>query len=263
MLSELFTYLTTSCPPFVRHMDYLYEAIAMRGRYQRNRLAWQPHLEQSQKFILASAEKCRNRNTVVVLGAGLLLDVPLEKLSLLFKEVTLLDIVFLPEVRRAIRLFKNVKLVQRDVTGIAETVYNNIRHGSRALPESKPAVPEITADTGLVVSLNILSQLWVMPRAYVLTKLPGLDEEQVNDWCLQIVQAHYDLLHSLSCDVCLIADREFLKHDRLGTLISRDSTIYGLPLPAPDTSWMWDIAPLGEKSRFASKTLHVGAWHVR
>jgi hypothetical protein len=36
---------------------------------------------------------------VVVLGAGLLLDVPLNALSSLFREVVLVDIVFLPEVQ--------------------------------------------------------------------------------------------------------------------------------------------------------------------
>ena len=42
MLAEILTYLTTPCPGYVREMGYLYEAIAVQGRYRRNRASWQP-----------------------------------------------------------------------------------------------------------------------------------------------------------------------------------------------------------------------------
>ena len=74
MLYELFTSLTTSCPAYVRHMHYLYEAIAMRGRYRRNRKAWQPHLDNSRAYLLAAAELCKSKSSIAVYGAGLLLD---------------------------------------------------------------------------------------------------------------------------------------------------------------------------------------------
>ncbi len=262
MFFELFSYLTTSCPPHVRHMDYLSEAIAMRGRYRRNRAAWQSHLDNSRHIVLSAAERCRNRSTVVILGAGLLLDVPLAELSSLFREVVLVDIVFLPEARRRTASCGNVRLVQHDVTCMAKTLYDAIRLGSRHLPEAAPLVPELNESTGLVVSLNILSQLWVIPRAYALRKLPGLDPELIDDWCRQIVKSHYDYLVSLPCDVCLVADHEFVMRDREGRIVSRDSTIAGLSLPAPDVSWTWDILPKGDE-RHCSKELIVGAWHVR
>jgi hypothetical protein len=243
-------------------MDYLYEAIAMRGRYRRNRAAWTPHLDNSRQFVLSAADRCRNRRTVVVLGAGLLLDVPLDALSSLFREVVLVDIVFLPEVRRRIRPFGNVRLVQHDVTGTARGLYDAIRLGSRHLPEAAPLLPELQEAVGLVVSLNILSQLWVVPRAYALKKLPDLDAELIDDWCGHIVTSHYDFLESLPCSVCLVADHEFVMRDREGGIVSRGSTIAGLSLPAPDASWKWDIVPKGEE-RHCSKELIVGAWHVR
>lgn len=263
MLYGLYAYLTTPCPRYVRHMDYLHEIIAMRGRYRRNRAAWQPHLEHTRQCILSAAETCRDRSKVVILGAGLLLDVPLDELSSMFNEVVLLDIVFLPEVRRSVKQHKNVKLVRHDVTNMAEQLYNNIQRGFRTLPESAPMVPEIDNNTGLVVSLNILSQLWVMPRAYALKNLRGLDEERIDDWCRQLVEAHYAYLRSLPCRVCLIADHEFIKRDHEGGIVSRSSTIAGLDLPGPDAAWTWDIFPRGEKRQFLSKELNVGAWHIQ
>jgi len=260
MLFELFTYLTTRCPQYVRHMDYLYEAIAMRGRYKRNRAAWQLHLENSRRFILSSAEKCSSRQKVVVLGAGLLLDVPLEELSSLFREVVLVDIVFLSEVRKSVRRFSNVTLVQHDVTNMAAKLYSDILRNIRDLPESMPNVAAIDKDTDLVISLNILSQLWVMPRAYALKKLPRIDDEVMDDWCKQIVEAHYTYLRTLPCAVCLVADHEYVKRDKEGNVISQGSTIFDLVLPKPEVSWTWDIAPRNEESQYASKELIVGAW---
>ena len=260
MLYELYTSLTTRCPHYVRHMDYLSEAVAMRGRYLHNRSSWQSHLDHTRRSVLSAAEHCPDRGKAVVLGAGLLLDVPLEELSSLFREVVLLDIVFVPEIRKRAERYNNVKLVQHDVTQVAERLYENILRGCTELPLSAPRVPEIDEHTNLVISLNILSQLWVIPRSYGLKKLRGLDEEQVDDWCRQIVEAQYTFLRSLPCSVCLIADHEFIKRDREGRIVSQASTLYGLELPEPDAFWTWNIMPRGEDRHALSKELKVGRW---
>lgn len=262
MLSELYISLTTPCPQYVRHMGYLDEALAMKSRYRRNREAWRPHLEQTRRFVLSVAEKCRSRNTAVVLGAGLLLDVPLDELSSLFQEVVLVDIVFLPEVRRGVQRYGNVKLVRHDVTNMAEQLHEHIRRGLRVLPESVPTAPEIEKTAGLIVSLNILSQLWVVPRSYALKNLLGLDEEHVDDWCRRTVESHYAFLRSMPCDVCLVADHQFVKRDQTGDTVSRGSTVSGLALPEPDASWTWNIIPMDGNRQYLSKDLNVGAWHL-
>jgi hypothetical protein len=243
-------------------MDYLYEAIAMRSRYRRNQTAWRSHLEQTRGAILSAAERTLNRNKVVILGSGPLLDVPLDELAAMFCEVVLLDIVFLPEVFKRVKSYDNVRLVQHDVTNMAQRLYENIRSGQSELPLAAPSVLPIDKNTGLVVSLNILSQLWVMPRAYALEKLRGLEEEAVDDWCEQITRSHYAFLQQLTCPVCLIGDHEFVKCDKEGKIVSRGSTIAGLSLPEPEASWTWNIIPLGEKERFLSKELKVGVWQM-
>ena len=262
MLLDLFTHLTTSCSPYVRRLGYLDETISMRRRARRYRTSWQPHLEKTRRFILTVAEKVHNRNKVVVLGSGLLLDVPLAELSRMFREVVLMDIVCLPEVRRQIKEYDNVSFIEHDVTNIAERLYANRLQGIPELPKVVPAPSDICKDTGLVISLNILSQLWVVPRTYVSTQRPALPHDQVEDWCRQIVESHYASLASMSCDVCLVADHEFIKHDKGGSIISRASTLYDLRLPDPDDSWTWNIAPAGNGPRSSSKELNVGAWHM-
>jgi hypothetical protein len=263
MLSDLITSLTTPCSPFIRRMGYLTEAVEMRGRSRRHRTAWQPHLDKTRNFVLSSAGKCANKDKIVILGSGLLLDVPLAELSSLFREVVLMDVVCLPDIRKQIRIYNNVSFVEGDVTNTAERLHRNGLHAIHELPESVPSVTGIGQDCGLIVSLNILSQLWVVPRAYAARQFRGLNEYQVDEWCGRVVAAHYTYLQSLPCDVCLVADHEFVKRDSSGGIISRGSTVYGLELPRPDASWTWNIAPIEKGAPSYSKELIVGAWHFR
>jgi len=262
MLPELFTYITTRCPSHIRRMGYLYEAIGLKCRYKRHPASWQNHLEKTRQFVLSAAGKSQGRGKVIILGSGLLLDVPLETLSSMFREVVLIDIVCLPEVHRRIKEYDNVIFLQQDVTNIAETLYQNVQYGRRELPSARSVVPEIDKDTGLVISLNTLSQLTVVLRKYALKKLKGLARDHVEAWCRQIIEAHYAFLRSLPCNLCLIADHRYTKRDRNGRITAQGSTISGISLPAPDDSWTWNIAPIGEESRFYSKELDVGAWYI-
>jgi len=259
MFSDLLATLTTRLSPPLRALGYLDETLAMRKRARQNREAWQPHLDNTRRFVLASGQKCRDRGTVVILGSGLLLDVPLAELSGMFREVVLMDVVCLPEVRKRIRAYRNVTFREYDATTLAERLYQNGLRGVMALPEpGSLAAPY--EDAGLVVSLNILSQLWVVPRAFVGRNLRGILPEQAGDWCSRIVEAHCAMLRTLASDVCLVADHAFVTRDRGGNVISRGSTVYDLALRAPDASWTWNIVPPGTGE--VSKELIVGAWHL-
>jgi hypothetical protein len=181
----------------------------------------------------------------------------------MFRDVVLADVVHLPEVRKRIRQYKNARTIQGDITNVAETLFWNVQQGRNELPVSKPTIPEIDASTGLVISLNILSQLSTIPQDYVRKKLPEYDEETIAAWCDQIHEAHYHALQAMPCEVCLIADHEYVYKNKEGSVIEQGSTIGSLSLSRPDASWWWEIAPLGSASRHSSKELHVGAWHMR
>ncbi len=261
MLRDLITAYATRCSPSLRHLGYLDETLAMRRRYRARKEAWRPHLERSRQFILASARSCRNRNKIVILGSGLLLDVPLAELSRLFTEVVLLDVICLPAIRKEIGRYPNARFAEYDATGVSEQLYRQARVASPDLPTvSRPASPEFD-NADLVVSLNLLSQLWVIPRAFVLKQRTRPDQEYLDDWCGKLVEEHDRFLRSLSCAVCLIGDYEFIERDRTGAVISRSSTVYNVTLPGPAASWTWNIAPLGTASRSFSKELVVGGWN--
>jgi hypothetical protein len=243
-------------------MGYLYQAIALRSRYRRRRASWQPHLENTKAFVAATAETCCHRGRVIVLGSGLLLDVPLDELSAAFGEVVLVDVVHLPEVRKRISSYRNVRLIEADVTGVAEPLFENVRQRRKELPGSTPYIPAYDGQTGLVVSLNILSQLSAIPQDYAFRKNVARDPSVIEQWCDRIRQAHYGLLSTLACDVCIVADHAYAFKDKKGDVFECGSTVGTVVPQKPETAWQWEIAPLGEASKDYSKELSVGAWRL-
>lgn len=188
----------------------------------------------------------------IVLGSGLLLDVPVEELSAHFKEVVLVDILHLPEVADRLKGLPNVRTVQCDVTGIAENISrlrNQMSVDPGTLPEPKALIPEFDDQTDLVISLNMLSQIYLWPKQFIGARIGGGEERALTAWTRRIVETHFEMLSSLPCTVCLITDYEYYARSRQGTLLVRESTIEGVKLPEPDRQWVWDIAPLGEMSR--------------
>jgi hypothetical protein len=262
MISEIVTWCLTPCPPYVRHMGYLYQSIALRGRYLRHAKRWQPHLENTKKFILKTASACEHHDKVIILGSGLLYDVPIDDLASMFVDVVLVDIVHLAEAKRRIRDYVNVELIQSDITGVAEPLYHTAPQSLEELPESRPLVPAFDGRTSLVVSLNMVSQIATAPADYLLKKDSALQECEISAWCDSIRMAHVDLMGSLPCPVCLIADYAFAYKDRAGNRIEQGSTVGSLALPEPEQVWTWHIAPYGEDRPNCSKELIVGAWNM-
>jgi hypothetical protein len=206
--------------------------------------------------------QCQGRGTAFVLGSGLLVDVPLEALSDLFREVVLIDVVHLPMARKTARRFPNVRTLDLDVTGAAEPLFESIRSSMPSLPGISPSFPFLAEAPDFVVSLNIMSQLPVIPERFITKSGHGSTVTQVEAWCMKIVSAHWKSLSSLPCAACLVTDYSFRKIDRGGAAIESGGTLRGVALPVPDETWTWEIAPLGELSRGYSMVLDVGAWHI-
>ena len=243
-------------------MGYLSEVINIRERHERCRKSWAPHLQKTQQFIADAAQACTARGKVIVLGSGLLLDLPLHMLALRFHEVILVDILHLFEVRRCVSRYPNVRLLECDITGVASALFEGLSNGAALLPACIPVIPEVDDRATLVVSLNILSQLTSMPSRFARRRMQALEEATLTSWCDEIRRAHYSAIKSLPCAVCLIADYRRLWRDSQGSVIEEGSTVGNLELPEPDASWTWEIAPLGEASRRCSKELLVAAWRM-
>lgn len=225
-------------------MGYRREISGIAGRAAQCREAWGPHLEATRRVIETAAQGCARRKTALLVGSGLLLDVPLARLSGAFERVILADIVHPRQTRKQARGHGNVELVQVDVTDIARPVFDHVRKGRRgALPSGRPD-HFLDQDIDLVVSVNLLSQLAVIPCSYLRAKRPLLPRDDLERFERQIVEAHLRWLARFAGRVALITDYEREEQGSDGTLC-RKNILGGLELPPFEEGWTWRIAPRG------------------
>ncbi len=251
MLTELAHYLTTPVPRALRRLGYLRESVLLLARSRRCRAAWADHLAAARETVARACQATREGRVAVILGSGLLDDVPLALLAATFREVRLVDAVHLHPARRMARRYPHVRLVTAEISGSAHRV------GAGTTDPADPLTDLCGgAEIDLVVSANLLSQLPIVP-------LDGFErrgETPPPDFGRRIVQAHLDGLARLSARVCLVTDLEQVEEDRDGRVTGRLDLLHGLRLPPPDRAWTWELAPFGEAARHRRHRHRVHAY---
>jgi len=244
MITEFLRHMLIAAPKEVKTLGYVREAIAIEARLRRCRRAWNSHLKKCRQIIISAAEKLPPTARVTILGSGALNDVPMENLLAKGLHVTLVDIVHLPKVRKAYGGHPQVRLIERDVTGLVRPLYEKISPG---LSDIMAAPPDLGA-ADLVISLNILSQLPINLMRYAEKAQLSL----ADDFGPAVMRAHLNHLNSLLaspaarslviCDVMRnyhsgsgVMDQERVLPDALLRI-----------LPDPVAFWDWVVAPKGE-----------------
>ena len=102
-------------------MGYLRDQQGIMTRYLREAPQWKEHLDRSRAFIQstfpAGGHEGVKKGTLVVLGSGWLLDVPLDHLLNIFSKVYLVDIYHPPQIRKKMENRDNVILLEADISG--------------------------------------------------------------------------------------------------------------------------------------------------
>ncbi len=239
----MLTWLITPSRLDARRLGYLGAGISLSARGRRCRVAWAAHETAAKAAILDAARDLPQKRTCVVLGSGLLRDVPLPDLARDFERVVLVDIVHLWPARLTARRFGNVTLMEADLTGTSDLLLG------RATGMADPfARLRHDATIDLVVSATCLSQLPLGPQAIV-ARSPRRGLYLPQDYARRIVATHLKGLIGLPGRVCLITDIEVLTRDRAGAVTEREDLLEGVHLPAPDRQWLWPVAPFGEYAR--------------
>ena len=226
-------------------MGYVRELRALRARRNRCRSAWHSHLDRTRAVILDAAAQCEQRRSALVVGSGLLFDIPLEALSRQFESVVLVDIVHAWSVHRQAARFSNVRLLPLDVTGVVERCHALARRRSPAPLPQRPVECFTGEGFDLVASVNILSQLPVVPNGYMSRRIRALAEADTKEFSRALVVNHLDWLCSFQGIACLVTDLERLCYGECG-LASREESLWGISLPEGGRDWMWDLAPKPE-----------------
>jgi hypothetical protein len=251
MLAEWLKHLTTPCPPPLKAMGYLKELIAMQARHRRCHDAWAPHLRECRAVIDKATEDIGHKK-VTVLGSGLLLDFSLDMLADSFDDVVLVDIVHLPAVQKRVRAFANVRLVSVDVAGIAEATWDHVTHGRTDALPSPRADAGPYADSDLVISANLLTQLPLMPLGLLMDKAKGYPDDAIKTFARHIVENHLALLGALPGRACLVTETERVIYGGPSNngggdeMIEEIDPLFGAAIPASGRKWIWNIAPRPE-----------------
>ncbi len=254
MILEALNYAATyrkTQPEFRPSIKY---SVNLWARANRCGKTWAEHEQNSKRFILSTAGKLKQRRTAVVLGSGLLRDVPWQQLAAAFDTVVLVDLVHLASVRTKLyaRKYRNVVLNSRDLSG-----YDELKAGGELEPLSfLRMVPYLD----LVVSANLLSQIGTGARHRMEKELSGLVP---GDTLPRLIKAHVDGLAGLPCKVCLVTDTAFDIIDRNGKLHQHQDLLHGVEVPKIAHRWDWPVAPFGEESRDYQIIHRVVASEVR
>ena len=161
MLLEAIFFSITPCPPTARRLGFLKENVSIISRYGRCKNKWLNHLSESKRNIEKAIGKSVGNRRVVVFGEGLGYDLPLKKLLSHFEEVVLVDLVHSLPIRWMAWRNPSLKLIVHDVTESLDNIVNgnlSIRSPTRFLDDDQ---------TDLIVSLNILSQLPILPSVFL------------------------------------------------------------------------------------------------
>lgn len=283
MLPELLHYLIEPCPEHIKKMGYLHELIAIKYKAKRLESQWAAHLTRSKQTLLGVASLVPKRENVVVLGSGLLLDVPLDEFSLLFNQVILIDIYHNQEILKKISRYPNIVALSYDLTGTSESLWLQYNDGKHLKKLPKPIDDynfsgEQPFQPSLIVSLNLLSQLSYVPWLFLRKfKRSSCTQQALIKWKESFFEAHITALSRFDCHKCLITDHESICRDKQGKIISRCSTFFNhsntyeqkedvfLQILKKKSwrlfdTWEWEINPMGERSKEITELLKVGVF---
>lgn len=240
MILEALNYAASWPLTSAAHRPFIRSSVNLSARANRCGKAWAEHERRTKGAMLKAAEGCRQRRTAVILGSGLLRDVPVIALSRMFDTVVLVDLVHLASVRGwiAMKGLKNVRLIERDLSGL-----DDILAGTTPDPLSfLRQVPYLD----FVASANLLSQIGIGAERRIARANGGV---AAADAVPLLIRAHLDGLQQVAATTCLVTDVSYRVIDRAGRCHETVDLLHGVDPGDPLETWDWPVIPFGEESR--------------
>lgn len=214
MILEALNFVATWLVCARRQGGEINASVRLWARARRCARDWAEHEANCQAFVRSNMPE-RGR-VAIVLGSGLLRDVPVQELSRAFRDVRLYDLQHLASVRlwALVKGIRNLRFMQRDLASGLDFLRDD---------------PEVD----LVISANLLSQL-------------GVAAERMGADAAAVILAHVDGLRALPGRRLLMTDVAFDVVHKDGAVAERHDLMHGVALPEAAASWTWPVAPYGE-----------------
>ncbi len=266
MLKEMLHYLIEDANPVAKRNGYTYESIALKERYLRNKIQWQPHILKCHDFVLRKIDRHPMAKSIMIFGSGHLIEIPIEQILAKFEKIYLVDLVHPKSVKELATLYsEKIILIPADLSSYFEV--------------SKVCLPK----TDLVFSANMISQIAFLPGKKMLGN--GMPADLVWKESKNILQQHLRWLKALSIDrkvfyFCdnkkMVSTTERFNRISILSLFKKNifsqakisinepasefpdefTTIYDIHLPFED-EWIWDIALSPEYKKNQDVRLHM------
>ncbi len=255
MIKELLTYcLESPSLKEAKNFGHLKESISLLSREARCKNAWLPHRTQCKNFILASVKNALHYDSILILGSGPLHEIPIAELCSTFKKVICVDIVHLNSTKKTVAHLRNIEFIEHDISELEKPLTSG---------SLEAMVPNrfLNKDWGLVLSVNLMSQLPLHLERYIYGNLKGRFEEiHIEQYLKQVTLNHLNYLLLFQCPVALLTDVEIKYYDRNDQLIESHSHMDHINFPKPKEEWLWSLAPIPEYDKNVSLKLKVQAF---
>ncbi len=243
-----------------RFVGYVDSSIALAHRASRCKKAWAAHNQICHQVILEQLPQ--NAKQILVIGSGLLLEIPFEELLKDSSvQLTLVDMVHPISVRKKTKKYGDrIRLLELDVTGAAHLLQGQAGAAKIEALDFSPQTPVLNTNYDFVISANIISQLPLDPYGRLCkNKLPWANDTFFIRLSEHMGRQHIAWLRTLGAKVLLISDVKRSYFDRRGQETEQVESAYVTRDGKLIKSWDWLISPLGESSKDYSFTMQVEA----
>jgi len=203
---------------------------------------WDSHLEKCRNFILKAVDHY-SPEKVTILGSGWLMELPVAEILERGIKICLVDIVHPPEVISQAGALKNIELLEEDVTGglISEVWFKSYKYTflNKLKTLNNIFIPEykMQSDPGMIISLNILTQLESLLVDF-LRKRADVKEDEYLRLRKEIQEKHIDFLAKNKS--VLISDVAEIVTDKSGNIKTIQTMVSAAPGGIFSDEWTWD-----------------------
>ena len=221
---------TASYRRILHKMGYYNYQAGLIVRHLNQEGGWNTHNRKCREFIIRAVDILRP-SKITVLGSGWLLEFPVAEIAERADKLVLADIVHPPEVINQTAGISNIELLESDLTGgLIEEVWEKTSgsiFSQRVRSVSEICIPGFDLpDPGLVISLNLLTQLEILP-VKLLQRKTSLSEESLEQFSIKVQEKHIEFLGRHNS--ILISDTAELLTDKKGNKTERPTLKTTLP----------------------------------
>ena len=216
-------------------------------RHLNQESGWDSHLEHCRNYIMRAVDIYKPHK-LTVLGSGWLLELPIAEIIEKTGKLCLIDIIHPPEVIKQAGNISNVELIESDLTGgLIEEVWKKVStHSVFGKPDSLEGIiiPEFKpeSDPGMIISLNIITQLETLLVRYLKRKA-RISEEEMLKFRKAVQLKHIDFISRYRS--VIITDCEEIITKRSGDVNKMPTLLAEIPPFTDREEWTWNFDSKG------------------